>query len=235
MIMSNTHLTLSYQMRLALFCFSDCLTLFSLAIRSDQKFQSSCTKIMTLSTTTIDDCKLVACNFSANTFHFLNNVCELLNCRSANLSDLQLQPGVGGWDIYVRIQTTELPSGESGPLPVWVIIVIAVVAVLVVVAVVVGTVLAMRRRQKSKHGKDPEYINQEMSEKVQTGSGEYADVVATVESPAEEVAASEYEEIGGNKQYETIQPQNTVIKGPIYDNTEDPEGYQRLGPNNHDG
>ena len=230
---------------IVLFNSSDCLSVFSLAIRSDQNFQSSCTKILTLRTTAIDDCKLAACNYTVNAFHFLNNVCELLNCSSSSLADLQLQPAVRGWVIYVRMElelgvatetpTTEIPENEGGPFPVWAIIVIAVVAVLVVVAVVVGAVLAMRWRQKNttKELQDPQYINQEMSEKIHTGPREYADA-ATVESPTDQVAASEYEEIGESQQYEIIQPQKTVIQGPIYDNTEDPEGYQRLGPNNRD-
>ena len=217
------------------------MSVFSLAIRSDENFQSTCTKILTHRTTSVDDCKLSACYSTVNAFHFLGNVCVLLNCSSSRLEDLRLQPAVRGWDIYVRMepelgptmetQTPEFAVNNGGPLPVWAIIVIAVVAVLVVVAVVVGTILAMRRRQQSTSGKDPQYINQEMS--VQTGPAEYEDV-AEVESPADEVTASEYEEIGGNMQYESIQPQNTVIQGPIYGNTEDPEGYQRLGPNNNE-
>ncbi len=118
----------------------------------------------------VANCSVVACNSSADAFHFLNNVCEILLCRIPRVADLKLIPVPVGWNIYVNpgmgsvtsttwqtmvsmtqqtAPTTAADSVEGDlPLPVWAIAVIVVVGVLTVAGIAVAVVCCRRRRQQ---------------------------------------------------------------------------------------
>ena len=165
---------------------SGCLSKYKLLVPSTKNFHANCDDTQTIVDVSVADCNMVACNFSADAFHFLNDVCEILLCRIPRVADLNLTPVPVGWDIYVKSgmesvtsttwQTVTCMTQQTAPataadsveeelaLPVWAIAVIVVVGVLAVAGIGVAVVCCKRPRWRRQQPK-PEvrthtYINQ---------------------------------------------------------------------------
>ncbi len=144
--------------------------MFELVTLSSKNFRVDCDDRQSIIDVSVAHCSVVACNSSADAFHFLNDVCEILLCRIPRVAELKLIPVQAGWNIYVKpgmdsvtsttwqtmvsmtqqtAPTTAADSVEGDlPLPVWAIAVIVVVGVLTVAGIAVAVACCRRRRQQ---------------------------------------------------------------------------------------
>ena len=78
----------------------DCFRDFVLLFNSSHKLVSDCNVIEAHSDVTLDSCKFLACDASANTINYRASLCTLLNCGTGGCADPRVTPVAKGWDIY---------------------------------------------------------------------------------------------------------------------------------------
>ncbi len=71
---------------------------------NEQNFHVQCDKSETLFGSSLEECKVTACNYSTEVFHYLDNVCEVLQCGESRREDLKLTPVTNGWNIYFKTE-----------------------------------------------------------------------------------------------------------------------------------
>ncbi len=99
----------------AVFSASGCASQFEQIVdASQQNFHVQCDASETLLGSSLEECKVAACNHSAVVFHYLDNVCEVLLCGASRQEDLKLTPtSTAGWNIYFRAEVISGPQRTS--------------------------------------------------------------------------------------------------------------------------
>ncbi len=241
-------LQLYYFTSVSVCCFSTagCASQFEKIVdASEQNFQILCDNSETLFGSSLEECKVAACNYSSAVFHYLDNVCEILLCGASRREDLRLIPVTTGWNIYFKTETnaeelltttvlsrsdidvisTDLTHTPTTPLlPDWAIAVIVIVVSLCILAVVLGVVFGRRHKKTTASAKSSVYENQDAGNTAQGIEGG-----ESVEENKETTQSGVYEEITNSNPAVMLSNEGDTV---IYHNTEDPAGYQRLAPDN---
>ncbi len=94
-----------------LFVVSGCASQFEQIVDvREQNFHVQCDNSETLFGSSLEECKVAACDYGSVVFHYLDDVCVILLCWASRREDLTLTPvTTAGWDIYFR---TEVNSGS---------------------------------------------------------------------------------------------------------------------------
>ncbi len=243
-------LQLYYFTSVSVCCFSTagCASQFEKIVdASEQNFQILCDNSETLFGSSLEECKVTACNYSSVVFHYLDNVCEILLCGASRREDLRLAPVTTGSNIYFKTETnveepltttvlsrsdidvisTDLTHTPTTPLlPDWAIADIVIVVSLCIVAVVLVVVFGRRHKKTTGSGKSAVYENQAAGNTAQGGEGGEG-----MQEKKEPTQAGVYEEITSSNPAVMISSEDDTV---IYHNTEDSAGYQGLAPDNCD-
>ncbi len=165
---------------LVVFSMAGCASQFEQIVdASKQNFHVQCDNSETVFGSTLEECKVAACNYSSVVFHYLDNVCEILLCGASRREDLRLTPMTTGWDIYFKTETnseepltttvlsrsgidvsTHVPPTPTPLLPDWAIAIIVIVVIVCILAVVLGVVFGRRYKKSSALAKSAVYENQ---------------------------------------------------------------------------
>ncbi len=244
---------------LVVFSTSGCASQFEQIVDvREQNFRVQCDISETLFDSSLEECKVAACNYSSVVFHYLDNVCEVLLCGASRREDLKLTPMTTGWNIYFKTEgdsaeplttavlsrshadktsadVTHIPTETAYPSMSSTndsapVLPVWTIAVIVIVIIlsILAVVLGVVFGRRHKQT---------------TGSGKsavYENQAAGntaqggeggdgMEENKETTQVGIYEEITNSNPAVMLSSEGDTV---IYHNTEDPTGYQRLAPDN---
>ncbi len=99
----------------AVFSLSGCASHFEQIVDArEQNFHVQCDNSETLFGSSLEECKVAACDYNSLVFQYLDDVCEVLLCGVSRPEDLKLIPvPTAGWNIYFWTEVTPRPERTS--------------------------------------------------------------------------------------------------------------------------